>query len=68
MIKMGLIGFIVVIIIIGIIFDDKMGTTMAAGGIQLLFGIGLTVVCFAINPIFGIIVGYLYFKGLSNQE
>ena len=28
---MGLIGFIVVIIIIGIIFDDKMGTTMAAG-------------------------------------
>ena len=64
---MGLVGFIIIIIIIGVIFDEKMGTTMAEGGIQLLFGIGLTVVCFAINPILGIIVGYLYFKGLSKQ-
>ena len=60
---MGLIGFIVIIIILGVLFDDKLGTTMATGGLQLLFGIGLTVVCFAINPILGIIIGLIYFKG-----
>ena len=43
---MGLIGFIVIIIILGVLFDDKLGTTMATGGLQLLFGIGHTVVCF----------------------
>ena len=64
---MGLIGFIVIIIILGVLFDDKLGTTMVTGGLQLLFGIGLTVVCFAINPILGIIIGLIYFKGLSKQ-
>ena len=64
---MGLIGFIVIIIILGVLFDDKLGTIMATGGLQLLFGIGLTVVCFAINPILGIIIGLIYFKGLSKQ-
>lgn len=64
---MGLIGFIVIIVILGVLFDEKLGTTMADGGLQLLFGIGLTVVCFAINPILGIIIGLIYFKGLSKQ-
>lgn len=64
---MGLIGFIVIIIILGVLFDGKLGTSMATGGLQLLFGIVLTVVCFAINPILGIIIGIIYFKGLSNQ-
>ena len=30
---MGLIGFIVIIIILGVLFDDKLGTTMATGGL-----------------------------------
>lgn len=63
---MGLIGFIVIIIILGVLFDGKLGTSMATGGLQLLFGIVLTVVCFAINPILGIIIGLIYFKGLSD--
>lgn len=64
---MGLIGFIVFIVILGVLFDGKLGTTMATGGLQILFGIFITVVCFALNPILGIIVGILYFKGLANQ-
>lgn len=64
---MGLIGFIVIIVILGVLFDGKLGTTMAAGGLQILFGIFITAVCFAVNPILGIIVGILYFKGMANQ-
>lgn len=64
---MGVIGFIVIIVILGVLFDGKLGTTMTAGGLQVLFGIFITVVCFALNPILGIIVGILYFKGLANQ-
>ena len=64
---MGFIGFIILIIIAGILFDEKLGTTMATGGIMILVGIVLTVICFGINPILGIIVGILYFRGLSKQ-
>lgn len=62
---MGLVGFLILIIIAGIYFDDKWGTTLTTGGTKILVGIVITVVFVAINPILGIIVGILYFRGLD---
>lgn len=59
---MGLVGFFVICIIFAVLTGND---DCLSGLLTMAFGILITVGAFAINPILGIIVGYLILKGWS---
>ena len=62
--NMELVGFFVICIIIAVISGND---DCLSGVLVMRFGVAITIGAFAINPILGIIVGYLVLQGWKNM-
>ena len=60
---MELIIIIVVLLFIASKFDEETGASCCSGLLTIIFGVFITIIAFGINPILGIIVGYIVLQG-----
>lgn len=61
---MGWVVFIIILLVVAAKVDESDGNTSCfVGLLTIIFGVGITIITFSINPILGIVVGYFVLQG-----